>query len=333
MSLELLEKRINYHGGANQQNRMIQDKLRSLKKALLYSYQAATAVLKDGRQFRCLINPDKNKPDYDNKILSIPFKDICLNAPKVGKTTQGIVQTGIKPGDVFIQKQNNEHWLVFLQSLDEKAYFRAEVRKCEAEAKIGDDKYWIYIRGPLEQEIQWKLLRNNTKSNIVWNSLNYSIVFYITADENTKSFFTRFTKVKISDPRFNQMKTWEVAGVNPYYGDGIIEVFANEYFENTIQDQIDKYKQSHQTQNPIDESLPYISGPTQVLQYSSIEYTIKNRSGGYWVLEDSNGKQINLNQNKNIIKLNFTGKIGICKLIYRANGLEDIFISIKTVAL
>lgn len=68
---------------------MINDKLRSLKKALLYSYQAATAILSDGREFRCLINPDKNKPAYDNKMLSIPFKDICLNAARAGKTTEG----------------------------------------------------------------------------------------------------------------------------------------------------------------------------------------------------------------------------------------------------
>jgi hypothetical protein len=51
-----------------------------------------------------LINPDKNKPDYDNKILSIPYKDICLNAPRIGKTTQGEEEVGIKPGDVFVWK-------------------------------------------------------------------------------------------------------------------------------------------------------------------------------------------------------------------------------------
>jgi hypothetical protein len=61
--------------------------LRTLKKALLYSYQAATIILQDGKEFRCLINPDKNIPDYDNKILSIPYKDICLNAPMIGKRT------------------------------------------------------------------------------------------------------------------------------------------------------------------------------------------------------------------------------------------------------
>ena len=329
MSLELLEKRINYQGGVNQQNRMIQDKLRSLKKALLYSYQAATAVLKDGRQFRCLINPDKNKPDYDNKIISIPFKDVCLNEPKVGTTTQGTVQIGMKPGDVFVQKQNNEHWLVFLQSLDEKAYFRSEIRKCEVEVEINGEKYWIYIRGPIETDIRW-----NSKSDIIWNDLNYSIVFFITADDNTKQYFSRFTKVKILDPRDNKEKTWEVAGVNPYYGDGIIEVFANEYFNNTIQDEINKIKQSQElSENQIDTILPFISGPKQVTQYSSEEYFIHNQTNGMWILKQSDETEINLNQNQQSIKLYFTGKIGSCTLIYRVQGLDDIEFQISILPL
>lgn len=74
-----MKNRINYHGGPTQIERMNADKLRSLKKALLYSYQAATAILSGGREFRCLINPNKLSLDLDNKILSIPFKDICLN--------------------------------------------------------------------------------------------------------------------------------------------------------------------------------------------------------------------------------------------------------------
>ena len=89
MSLETMKERINYNGGKEQESRMNADKLRTLKKALLYSYQAATAILLDGREFRCLINPDKNKPAYDNKIISIPYKDICLNEDRVGKTIEG----------------------------------------------------------------------------------------------------------------------------------------------------------------------------------------------------------------------------------------------------
>lgn len=96
MGLETLQKRLEFQGGVNQQARMNQRKLESLKSALLYSYQAATAVVPDGKEFRCLINPDKLKRDYDEKMLSIPFEDICLNDGQLGRK---IVH--LKAGDVF----------------------------------------------------------------------------------------------------------------------------------------------------------------------------------------------------------------------------------------
>ena len=95
MSVKNLNTRLNYHGG-NAEGRFQRDKLNSLKRALLYSYQSETIELMDGRQFRCLINPDKLKPEYDNKVVSIPFEDICLNKDKVGTTTEGIETIGLK---------------------------------------------------------------------------------------------------------------------------------------------------------------------------------------------------------------------------------------------
>ena len=83
MSLNNMKARLGYYGGNRQLDRMNADKLRSLKKALLYSYQAATAILSDGREFKCLINPNKLSLDLDNKIISIPFKDYCLNAGNI----------------------------------------------------------------------------------------------------------------------------------------------------------------------------------------------------------------------------------------------------------
>ena len=74
-----MQARLNYRGGARQVDRMIEDKTWSLSNALIYSYQSATAVLSDGREFRCLINPNKISMELDDKILSIPFKDTCLN--------------------------------------------------------------------------------------------------------------------------------------------------------------------------------------------------------------------------------------------------------------
>ena len=107
--LDRMAKRLQYYGGNRQIDRMNDDKLRSLKRALLYSYQSATAKLSDGREFRCLINPDKIKNTYDNKYISIPFKDICLNEKeisednkiKIRKTSEGLQEIGLKPGDVF----------------------------------------------------------------------------------------------------------------------------------------------------------------------------------------------------------------------------------------
>ena len=83
-----MKTRLNYNGG-NAEGRMIKDKERSLKKALLYSYQAATAILEDGREFRCLINPNKNKPEYDNKIHRLLtetiWKEITVSPPNITK--------------------------------------------------------------------------------------------------------------------------------------------------------------------------------------------------------------------------------------------------------
>ena len=135
MSLDNMKARLKYAGG-NQQERMNKDKLNSLRKALLYSYQAATAILSDGREFRCLINRNKLSTDLDDKILSIPFKDICLNAERIGTTTEGMVDTNIKEGDIIEWKENGSHWLVFLQRLEETAYFRADLRRCRYEISL-----------------------------------------------------------------------------------------------------------------------------------------------------------------------------------------------------
>ena len=329
MSLELLNKRLKYQGG-NQIERMYEDKRRSLKKALLYSYQSSTAILSDGREFRCLINPDKNKPDYDNKIISILFKDICLNKRRIGKTIQGIEAIGMKPGDVFMQKETNAHWLVFLQYLNEKAYFRSEIRRCDSEVNINDESYWVYIRGPVETDIIWK-----QKDRITWNKLNYSLVMFITSDENTNQFFSRFQKIKIKDPRSNIDKTWRVTDVNPYYGDGIIQVFLEEYFENEIEDilkkQEDEKKQNYE--NSVDKTAPYIEGPNKIQTYSINSYTIKNASNGKWYLNWF-GTQIDLQcESDTLILENPSKQQGETTLIYRVQEHDDIVLNIKIVSL
>ena len=144
-SLDNLKKRINYNGGEIQEQRMNLGKLRSLKKALLYSYQAQTAELKDGRHFRCLINHDKLKEDYDDKIISIPYQDICLNEQDFPEYKGNIQDIWMKVGDTFKWVETNTRWIVIQEILEENAYFRGTIRKAEDEIIINGKTYYGYL--------------------------------------------------------------------------------------------------------------------------------------------------------------------------------------------
>lgn len=311
--LENLNKRLKYHGGIAE-GRMQQDKLRGLRKALLYSYQAATAVLNDGRKFRCLINTDKLTGDYDNKIISIPYEDICLNPEEKKETTsKGMEVIGLKVGDVFLWEETNTHWIVYLEALEEDAYFRADIRRCDNEIEVNDKKYWVYIRGPVETSIVW-----NQKAQTSWNDLNYSLVMYITKDENTLDFFHRFKQLKIDG------KNWQVVNCNEYYGDGIMQVYLDEYFENTVAEKVAEGEENKPAPELIDPAIPHIEGPTAVTSYEKVSYSVVGRENGTWyILHD--GKEINLK--KQAIKVNITiniSKPGQFILIYRTEGQEDV---------
>jgi hypothetical protein len=73
-----------------------------LEKALLYSYQGAFVKKcypnnEKGEMVRALINPNKLKQDYDDKIISIGFEH------------------EFHTGDIFEWVDTNTHWLIYLQ--------------------------------------------------------------------------------------------------------------------------------------------------------------------------------------------------------------------------
>ena len=316
--LDTLNLRLNYHGG-NQEGRLIKDKQRSLNKALLYSYQAETAVLADGREFRCLINPDKLKNDYDDKIISIPFRDICLNSDRKGKTKDGLEDIGMKAGDVFKWKETDTYWLVYLQRLEENAYFRAEIRKCRYDVEIGECKYKVYLCGRAETAMIWHTKKNMKGSGITWNDLNYDLTMFITKNELTEDYFHRFTKVKVSG------KPYEVQAVDAISIEGIIEVALKEDYTNSIKNIIDNTE--IQEKEPIDKNLPYIAGPTIVYPYDEVHFSIENTYGGIW--EVSNNKAYIISQTDSTVELMIkTGRSGEFDLIYKKENEEDIVLHI-----
>ena len=163
-----MRMRAIYANNDRQRERMIEDKKRSFHRALLYSYQSGW-IRKDAENAdwcRALINPDKVKFDYDEKILSVDWKN------------------DFHPGDTFEWPMNsNVHWIILKQELTELAYFRGNIRRCQAiEAVEPDtkDKILVYgsVRGPVETKI-------NTiqKAGIVADVPNMSLVIYVANTE------------------------------------------------------------------------------------------------------------------------------------------------------
>lgn len=321
-ALEGMKTRLQYSGGVNQQDRMNQDKLRVLRKALLYSYQAATAILEDGREFRCLINPDKLKTSYDEKIISIPYEDICLN-PEFSKreiTSQGIESIDLLPGDVFTWKENNTKWLVYLKRYEETAYLRAEIRRCNYRIEINGSYYDVYVKGPDETAIVW----NKVKSTM-WNNLNYNLTMYIKKDRKTENFFHRFSKIELNN------MPWEVQAIDSMSLEGVIIVALRETYQNSIEKELEKENEECDIIER-DGVTPYINGPLEINPYDTIKYKVEKISEeeltGEWKIT---GKRINiLEENSSyIVFQENSGHQGEIEIKYKRKGKADLLLPVK----
>ena len=318
--LENLKTRVKYYG-VTVEDRFNTDKLRTLKKALFNSYQAETIVLADGREFKCLINRDKLEKDYDDRYISIPFEDICLNAERLGKTSEGQQKIGLKPGDVFKWKENDSYWITYLPKLEESAYYRATIRRCMYEVTINDTQYKIYFRGPTMVQAEWHKTEHSQ-----WNGINYDAMLTIVKNDETLKFFDRFVKVKIGG------KNWKVVATDKFSTEGIIDVYLAEDFTNTIEEE-----NPPPIIDPIvpDETKPYIDGPNQVYPYDIKTYLLANANNlenGQW--EISNNKKVKIiAQSTEQLKLEIIGNKGEFDIIYKVDGQESLTLTVKILSI
>ena len=212
---ELLKLRAQYANNDRQHDRMVQDKLRSLHRALLYSYQTCW-IKKDGddqaEYIRALINPDKVKFDYDEKIVSIDSIH------------------GFKSGDTFEWKGTNTHWIILKQELTEIAYFRGNIRRCQL-LEVTDPEtkevysLWAAIRGPVETKINFI-----QKAGLVAHVPNMTLNIYAALNEQTKKLFNRYFKFKFAG------LTWMVTAYDTVSTPGIIEFTAQEDYDCDSED-------------------------------------------------------------------------------------------------
>ena len=364
--LDKMSKRLSVFGGEDQWTRMRQDKLRSLKKALLASYQRAIVqkydvkkdslanniisiitLLQDNQElsdnqnnilktledqytslaviddkysaryirsleeivdsltstapmFKALINHDKLKVDYEDKILSIPFRE----APE---DSEEQIDTDFHNGTVFKWVHGNKeewtpdtYWIVYMQYSEETAYFRAEIRKADEQIQIividedGNENtvsYRGWMTGPNETTALW-----NTKRGVVWNDMNYTKLLYITKDEDTLAYFQRFDRIIING------KPWEVQAYNENYstsktGDfssGIIRVALKETYTSADQF-VKEIKDAEAAQiqaeaaYDAEHTQARIDGPTAAHPYDILTYKAKNyeQPQDWYISDDS----------------------------------------------
>lgn len=228
-NLELMRKRLEYQGGIEQDKRMIQDKYRTFLGSLKYSYQACNVELAQDRDYslrtedgnivplvsemhRALINPDKLKQDYDDKIFSIDYN------------------SGFKPGDVFswqLEYGPTTQWIIYLQAVTEDAYFKGEIRRCRYLIKFRDDQdgkvYATYaaIRGPVETKIE-SIQKNQIRIDVP----NLSLNILLPRNEQTLRLFKRYSEFMFDG------KCWRVQAPDSISMDGVLEINAEEYYKD-----------------------------------------------------------------------------------------------------
>lgn len=307
--IDIMKKRIGYYGAsdgaADQWTRMREDKLRSMWKAMYYSYQAAIvqkyvpSSIEEQPYFRCLINHDKLKVDYEDKIISIPFEEPAVD-PSTMHDVQVVdnkrhrddnIETGFTNGTVFKWVHGNKeewvpdtYWIVYIQYSEETAYFRGEIRRADEEIIVIDDDgnkytYRGWMTGPDETSIQW-----NVKKGVIWNDMNYTKQLFITKDPTTKAFFQRFDRVTING------QPWEIQAYNDNYGNsatnkdtGIIRVALKETY--TATDDKIAAVQVERSETP----AAAIEGPEVLAPYDEVIYSVPIDTEGSWSLSAKDG--------------------------------------------
>ena len=276
---------LQVRGGLPQQERMIRDKRKSLDKATLYSYQAVRIKkIQSGKNprdeliqsstVRALINPNKLKVDYDEKILSVGFEH------------------GFECGDVFEWERTKSYWLIYMQNLDETAYFKGNIRRCSYYIDWIDNNgdkcsTFVAVRGPVETRID-----DIQKHNIAINQPNYSLDILMPKNEETMQRFQRYSTFYLRDNYEPDSKIcWRVEATDSISIPGILEIRAVEYYADKDKDDIENglvgvLEPVPQDPNPdTTHKVIFIAGETFIKPKKEYTYTLNIPSKLKWTVD------------------------------------------------
>lgn len=269
--LDHMSMRLNVEGGFAQKDRMIHDKNWTLQRAIKHSYQGAKVrKINEKNIVPALINPDKTKANYDDKIISVGY------------------EFGFHPGDVFEWIETGTLWLVTLQELTELAYFRSEIRRCNYTISWIDpetkEKHMTHaaIRGPIETQINY--FQKNADSV---DKPNNSLSIYMPKTKETLEYFRRYSKFYLGElDDGDENLCWRVQAKDSISMPGVLEIMAEEYYTNTYEDDMEnslagglKLQQILAEEN---QERSYIDGPNTMKPKMVTEFIYRGKKVEEW---------------------------------------------------
>ena len=275
--INLMETRLNWHGGQPQQDRMIRDKRWTLDHAVKYSYQGAKIRHTDAIDQEvalALINPDKTKQNYDDKVVSVGY------------------EYNYKPGDVFDWLNTGSKWIIYLQDLTELAYFRGEIRRCNYTVSwLGKDKeqytQYLAVRGPVETKINFI-----QKSGISVDEPNHSLDILMTKTTEALEYFRRYSKFYLKGIEDGDKNTcWRIEATDSISMPGVLQITAVEYFANETRDDLDNSLVDGLVLDPVDpnsedeEFDDLIKGETFIKPRLEYKYFYRGEETSIWSTE------------------------------------------------
>lgn len=267
-----MKRRINYYGGAAQQDRMIRDRLWTLMRATKHSYQAArfNRYPEYEKEVVGVFNPVTINQDYDTKMISTPF------------------DSGYKVGDVFRWENTQTLWIIYNQNLTELAYFRGSTRRCNymvrwvnGERELCETP--ISVIGPSMPD-HTRMINGMMAGSFIVPSGN--LICLVTDNQKNREYFhddQTFIILGIS---------YRVTNIDRLSMPGVIQIHATEYTTNMIEDDVEEDIRNAWNIQPIipeHQSEYGIEGPVSVKPYEEAEFTAIVKGGTWFIAENREG--------------------------------------------
>lgn len=268
-----MKRRLNYYGGAAQQDRMIRDRLWTLMRAVKYSYQAArfNRYPEFEREVVGVFNPVALNQDYDTKMISTPF------------------DSGYKVGDVFRWENTQTLWIIYAQNLTELAYFRGSTRRCNYMIRWvdGDRQLRETPMSVIGPSMPDKTRMINGMMAGAFNVPSGNLVCLVTDNEQNRGYFHQDQTFLI------QGIGYRVTQLDYISMPGVLQINATEYPVNKIDDDVEEDIRNAWNIRPIipEYKSEYgIEGPLTVKPYEEAEFTAIVKGGTWFIAENREGE-------------------------------------------